>query len=81
MLELMDGTVTAHLRQCGRCGYWSRWQTLRGLCGNCALGWTNCIRHGRLEWEDGGIPEEDGGHRRVSIRDVLQSPLLKVVSA
>jgi hypothetical protein len=76
----MEGTETAELRQCVTCRWWGRWLTGKGQCAHCAFGWVHCTEHGRLEWEDGGVPEEDGGHRRVSVRDVGQAPPLRTVA-
>jgi hypothetical protein len=57
--------VTDGLRQCGGCGWWSHWLA-RGRCRNCVLGWTCCVKHGRLEWAS-------SNHRRVAVHDVTRA--------
>ena len=68
---MIDGTVTDELRRCRSCGWWTRWLSVHGRCRYCTLGWTHCSLHGRLEHDDNGAPLEDGGHRRVSVAEVL----------
>ena len=59
------GVVTAQLRRCADCGWWSH-QLARGRCRNCVLGWVQCGVHGRLEWAR-------SNHQRVGVRDVVRA--------
>ncbi len=61
--------VTAQLRRCDECRWWSHWLQ-RGRCRDCVLGWVHCIVHGRLEWAR-------SNHQRVGVHDVTRSiPLM-----
>lgn len=57
--------VTAELRRCADCGGWSHWLA-RGRCRDCALGWSRCVVHGRLEWAR-------SNHQRVGVHDVVRA--------
>lgn len=61
----------APLQECAGCRRWSRWLSAKRRCGWCVLGWRHCAEHGRLEHDDGGVPSDQGGHRRVTVAEVL----------
>jgi hypothetical protein len=60
------GTVSAELRRCRGCGWYTHWLSAHGRCGDCTRGWLHCPRHGRLE-------HANGDHVRVTVREVLDA--------
>jgi hypothetical protein len=60
------GQPTGPLIQCRSCRSWTRWLGTSGWCRNCTHGWVFCLEHARLE-HTGTV------HRRVSVRDVLDT--------
>lgn len=59
------GTVTVTLRQCSGCGWWTRWLTVRGRCGDCVRGWRTSVAHGHLEHAT--------TRRRITVKEVVDA--------